>query len=122
MNLPLASVVSFALLACCSTKHPEKQASSTAAVEQSAALPDNKKQSFFDGMQTLCESYQRAPKSDSAAEAQKHLHRWIETNVTNIEVREVFTLIGTMPPGQRSPMMRAAAAKVGLTRCSLAGD
>lgn len=81
--------------------------------------PDS--QSFYDGMLALCDSYEKAPKSDEPAESQKLLHAWLEEHVTNKKVREVFTLVGTMPPSQRSGMLRAAAAKVGITSCALAG-
>jgi hypothetical protein len=49
------------------------------------------------------------------------LHAWLEEHVTNKKVREVFTLVGKMPPSQRSGMLRAAAAKVGIQSCALAG-
>jgi hypothetical protein len=86
-----------------------------------ASAVETDSQSFYDGMLALCESYEKAPKSDSPVESQKLLHAWIGEKVTNKKVREVFTLVGTMPPKQRSGMLRAAAAKVGITSCSLAG-
>ncbi len=78
-------------------------------------------QSFYDGMIALCESFEKAPRSDSPVESQKLLHAWLGEHVTNEKVREVFTLVGTMPPKQRPGMLRAAAAKVGIGSCALAG-
>lgn len=78
-------------------------------------------QTFHDGMVALCESYEKAEKSDDPAMSQKLLHAWLTEHVTNKKVREVFTLVGKMPPSQRSGMLRAAAAKVGITDCPLAG-
>lgn len=79
-------------------------------------------QTFPEGMLALCESYQKVAKSDDPVESQKLLHAWLEEHVTNEKVREVFMLVGEMPPSQRSGMLRAAAAKVGIKSCALAGE
>ena len=79
-------------------------------------------QSFRDGIVALCQSYTLAPKSDDPIEAQKLLHAFIGKTVTNEKVRELFTLIGDMPPKQRPGMLHAAAAKAGVTTCALAGE
>jgi hypothetical protein len=78
-------------------------------------------QTFKEGMVALCESFEKAPKSEDAAESQKLLHGWLTEHVTNEKVREVFSLVGKMPASQRSGMLRAAAAKVGIESCALAG-
>lgn len=78
-------------------------------------------QTFHDGMVALCQSYEKVEKSDDPALSQKNLHAWLAEHVSNEKVREVFSLIGKMPPSQRSGMLRAAAAKVGITDCPLAG-
>jgi hypothetical protein len=93
-------------------------------VEPKEAEPEDRpgEQSFHEGMVALCESYEKVPKSDDPIESQKLLHAWLEEHVTNVKVREVFTMVGEMPPSQRGGMLRAAAAKVGITHCALAGD
>jgi RNA processing factor Prp31 len=109
-------------------KEVKREVHAQAAVEtKAAAAPEAKEevpeggQTFREGMAALCESYEKAPKSDDPAESQKLLHAWLGEHVTNEKVREVFTLVGEMPPSQRGGMLRAAAAKVGITECALAG-
>jgi hypothetical protein len=127
MRWQLSLVLVCTTLACAPENKPSKQttkepkaAPGEAQAQQEPQTQEG--QSFHDGMVALCESYAKAPKSDDPAESQKLLHGWLEENVTNEKVREVFTMVGEMPPSQRAGMMRAAAAKVGITKCALAGE
>ncbi len=116
------------LFACSPTSDAKEEAKVTVHTQPAQSKlvvpkgePDPGRQSFAEGMAALCDSYAKAPKSDDPIESQKLLHSWIEEHVTNKRVREVFTLVGTVPPKQRSGMLRAAAAKVGIRECALAG-
>lgn len=134
MRWPLSVLILCTSFACSTESEPKKEVKRE--VHAQAALGGDKAsedtsapkteepaegQSFHDGMLALCESYEKAPKSEDPAESQKLLHAWLGEHVTNEEVREVFTLVGQMPPKQRGGMLRAAAAKVGITECALAG-
>ncbi len=99
----------------------EKNKPAAAPKATASTVAGTESQSFAQGLTALCESYEKAPKSDSPIESQKLLHAYIEKNVTNEKVRELFTIIGQMPPSQRGAMLRAAAAKSGISTCSLAG-
>ena len=128
MRWPLLGLILCTSAAC----SPEQKAKEEVKIEVHAQPVVNKitfpkeelppdAQSFHDGMVALCQSYEKVEKVDDPAESQKLLHAWLAENVTNKKVREVFTLVGKMPPSQRSGMLRAAAAKVGITDCPLAG-
>ena len=97
----------------CSSKEKEQEAS---AHDEAAPA----EQSFKAGMIALCKSIDVVAKSSDPALYQREMATWIEKHVTNTKVRELFTLIGEMPPSQRPGMMGAAAAKAGVQTCALA--
>ncbi len=92
------------------------------AVATEAAAPEatGEEQSFLEGMQALCKSIDEVPANPDAMAYQRSMAAWIGANVRNQEVRELFTIIGDMPPAQRPGMLSAAAAKAGLPHCPLA--
>lgn len=129
MRWHLTALLLATSLACTPTPDKEKEAVKHEVHTQPVSLPKAAPppveapggQTFREGMLALCESFEKAPKSEDAAESQKLLHTWLAENVTNEKVREVFALVGEMPPSQRGGMLRAAAAKVGIQSCALAG-
>ena len=97
---------------------PPAFASASADPQQDAASSAG--QSFQEGMQAICDSIDAVPPSADPAQHQRKVARWLDINVTNPQVRELFALIGDMPASQRPGMLRAAATKAGLQTCALA--
>ena len=116
------------LLASCSPKNNSNEAASTddAATPKAQTakppVPDTKPagQSFQDGMQLICDALEHVDTGLAPSERQQAVATWIGENVTNPQVRELFSIIGDVPPSKRSGMMRAAAAKAGITKCPIA--
>ena len=125
-----SSVVVLLLLAaaCGKSEEPAPRASEPASESAPASTSADPQrdaassagQSFQEGMQALCNSIDAVPASEDPAQHQRQLARWLDTHVTNAQVREVFALIGDMPASQRPGMLSAAAAKAGLQSCALA--
>ena len=116
------------LLASCSPKNNSNEPASTddAATPktQAAEPPDSETkpagQSFQDGMQLICDALEHVDAGLTPSERQQAVATWIGENVTNPQVRELFSIIGDVPPSKRSGMMKAAAAKAGITKCPIA--
>ena len=100
------------------TPTPTPAASLDAAPRAESASTDG--QSFQDGLAKLCNSINEVPADLAPAEKQRAVSAYINEHVQNTEVRELFTLLGQMPPKQRPGMMAAAAAKAGLNGCPIA--
>lgn len=90
------------------------------AVAPAAEVPKTQGQSFQDGMQLICDSLEHIDPNLDPSEKQKAVATWIGENVTNTQVRELFSIMGDVPPSQRAGMMKAAAAKAGITKCPIA--
>lgn len=77
-------------------------------------------QSFQEGMQRLCDSIQQVDSDLDPSSRQVAIAKWIDENVKNTQVRELFSIMGEVPPSKRAGMMQAAAAKAGLESCPIA--
>jgi hypothetical protein len=51
-----------------------------------------------------------------------HLATYISTHVTNPEAVDMFSSMAAMDPAERGPILRAAAAREGLTSCPWADE
>lgn len=84
-------------------------------------MPQNltREQTFKEGMQLLCDSINKV-ETTAPAEMQQAVATWIDENVKNPDVRELFSIMGNVAPNKRAGMMKAAAAKAGITTCAIA--
>tara|TARA_R110002096_G_scaffold44526_3_gene120020 strand:- start:143 stop:556 length:414 start_codon:yes stop_codon:yes gene_type:complete len=107
-----------------SNEAPTTPVATAPALEQAAAsapeVPKTEGQSFQDGMQLICDSLEHIEQNLDPSEKQKAVATWIGENVTNTQVRELFSIMGDVQPRQRAGMMKAAAAKAGITKCPIA--
>ncbi|MCP4444765.1 MAG: hypothetical protein GY811_05390 [Myxococcales bacterium] len=117
-------IVICAVLLACSPAHKTsetKEAESVQVVAPSEkAIESPSKQSFEAGMQLLCDSVDKVDSNLAPSERQRAVAQWIDENVKNSQVRELFSIMGDVPPNKRAGMMKAAAAKAGITLCAIA--
>ena len=108
------SLASLLLLAACSSS---KNTSEPPPASEDAPP---KSQSFQEGMQRLCDSVNEVDRELSPSDRQRAVAQWIDTHVSNEQVRELFTIMAQVPPSKRAGMMKAAATKAGIASCAIA--
>jgi len=125
-----------ALLCACSpsksNSEPEKpqeaitaipvHATSHSAPEVAKSAADESEQTFKEGMQIICDSINKVDAALDPSDQQRAVASWIDRNVTNEQVRELFSIIGQVAPSKRAGMMSAAATKAGISECAIANE
>lgn len=81
-------------------------------------------QSHRAAMEIVCNASSGCPDCNAADPSIRamHLAEYISTNVTNDEAVQMFAGIASIDPAERSRIIRAEAAREGLTSCAMADE
>lgn len=126
-HMSAALLTSTLLIACQPESKSRDEAAPKSAPSSAVGAPApapaealTSEQSFKEGMQLLCDSIDKVDANLAPSDMQRAVASWIDANVKNPDVRELFTIMGDVPPDKRAGMMQAAATKAGIKHCAIA--